>query len=72
MKPTRPIWAIPAPVAGLAAGIGIIAGIWGWSQGFPLRAQYSELQRVERMDLFGNAPLDSLAGSYLMLNSKRG
>ncbi|MBI3616503.1 MAG: hypothetical protein HY211_08340 [Candidatus Omnitrophica bacterium] len=68
MKTARPPWMIPVPVAALAVGVGLLAGIWSWSSGVPEhRSLMAGLSRVERMDLFGNAPLDSVAGSFLTL-----
>ncbi|MBI3333210.1 MAG: hypothetical protein HYZ93_03880 [Candidatus Omnitrophica bacterium] len=64
----RPPWMVPAPVAALAAGIGLWLGLWSWSSGTAAAdPSVAVLGRMERLDLFGNAPLDSVAGSYLKL-----
>ncbi|MBI1953568.1 MAG: hypothetical protein HYS41_05535 [Candidatus Omnitrophica bacterium] len=54
---TRPPWMIPVPVAAFALALGIFLGFWtGTGQrGFS----------NARLDLFGNAPYDSVSGSYL-------
>ena len=59
IAPERPAWLIPAPVLEAAAALGILLALWSWPN-MPAR-------RVERMDLFGNAPVDSMAGTYLHL-----
>jgi|GEM_PF-2331884 len=67
---TRPPWMLPVPVLGLAAAVGIVTGIWTWGVLGPLKtdpSMTSPLRQVARWDLFGNAPLDTIAGSYLKL-----
>ncbi len=67
-SPSRPPWLLPAPLFAAAAAVGILVGPGNWSQlapsGFP---ESRRLVQVARLDLFGNAPVDSLAGSYLNL-----
>ena len=64
----RPPWMVPVPVAGLAVAVGLLAGLWSWSHGFPEGDRsVAVLRQVDRLDLFGNAPLDSVAGGYLNL-----
>ncbi len=69
-QPARFPWIIPIPVVGLAAAAGVMLGLWNWSAflqpGMGTRME-SVLRQPVRLDLFGNAPLDSLAGSYLRL-----
>lgn len=64
--PTRPPWMLPVPVAGLAVAVGVVIGIWTWTQ---VLQPTSALAQQIRWDLFGNAPLDTLAGSTLELMS---
>ena len=69
-QPAHPPWMMPAPVYAIAAAVGIFAGLWNWNQSALLSGRFSEprqLAQVVRTDLFGNAPYDSLAGSYLNL-----
>ena len=69
-SPARPPWLLPAPLFAMAAAVGIFMGIWSWNQLGPLKEgspALSRLAQVARLDLFGNVPLDSLAGSYLNL-----
>ena len=57
---------LPAPLLAAAAVMGIVLGVWSWGQIIPgLGAAGSSLTQSARLDLFGNAPLDTLAGSYL-------
>lgn len=60
MKGTPPWWKVPAPVLAAAAVVGLVMGLVSAS----VRAGAVSL---ERMDLFGNAPHDSVAGSVLDL-----
>ncbi len=69
IQPGRPVWALPVPALGLAAVAGIMTGIWTWGFGFPQRQEIDQVRRLERLDLFGNAPFDSIAGNYLRLTS---
>ncbi len=54
---TRPPWMIPVPAAAFALVLGIFLGFWNGTGpgGFS----------SDRLDLFGNAPYDSISGSYL-------
>ena len=63
MKGTPPWWRVPVPALALAAVLGIVTGLMSASA----RTTPSSL---ERLDLFGNAPHDSVAGS--VLDSMRG
>ena len=65
-QPTRFPWALPVPVCGLAAAVGVLAGVWSWSQWIQPSTAARVAQSV-RLDLFGNAPVDSVAGGTLML-----
>ena len=69
-QPNRSPWLVPIPLAGLAAAMGIFAGIFLWGQwGFEQDpAVVSVLRQQERLDLFGNAPFDTLSGAYLALS----
>ena len=54
---TRPPWMIPVPAAAFALALGIFLGLWtSTGPGGSLSG---------RLDLFGNAPYDSISGSYL-------
>ncbi len=67
----RPPWMMPVPVAGLAVIVGLLAGVWTWSHGLSgNQALVASLRQMDRLDLFGNAPQDSVAGSYLRLTTK--
>jgi hypothetical protein len=68
-EPARPPWMLPVPVLGLAAAVGMLAGIGTWVAG--LGSASSPLNQVARWDLFGNAPVDSLAGVTLTLLEER-
>ncbi len=58
-EPARPPWMLPAPVLGLAAAVGMVAGLVGWMG--------RETPSSVRWDIFGNAPFDTVAGAYLQL-----
>ena len=68
--PSRPPWWTPAPLVATAAALGIFLGVWNWSRWeergalFPASFQGTQTARLE---MFGNAPVDTLAGSYLKL-----
>ena len=67
-QPVENLWRIPVPVAGLAAAVGIFAGVLSWVALPSLQADASaasQFAQVARWDLFGNAPLGSLSGSTL-------
>ena len=67
---SRPPWMLPAPLFAAAAAVGIVVGLWNWNQFAPAQNDFPESKRlvqVARLDLFGNAPVDSLAGSYLQM-----
>ena len=69
-EPLPTFWPVPAAAAVVAAVFGIAVGLWSWGRmysaeaGFPSEAR-SAVAQVERLDLFGNAPHDTLAGSIL-------
>jgi len=64
----RPPWMVPVPVAAIAAAVGLLAGLWSWPYLLPEGSQSAAvLRQADRLDLFGNAPLDSVAGTYLNL-----
>lgn len=65
-QPHLPPWMLPVPVLGLAAAVGVVAGIFHWVQRDTLA-----LNQVARLDQFGNAPFDTIAGSYLQLRGSR-
>lgn len=70
MKPARPPWWLPAPVFVTAAAIGLVWGTWSWTHEIETEEEFrveTVLSQTYRWDLFGNAPFDSMAGSYLSL-----
>ena len=68
-EPIQAFWVLPVPALGLAAALGIVVGLWTWqTTGVSTQQQWpSQIRQVTRLDLFGNAPFDSVAGSYLTL-----
>jgi hypothetical protein len=65
-QPVEALWRVPAPAVAAALLIAIVSGIWSWQAGgLPDPAVARVVARVERLDLFGNAPHDSLAGAVL-------
>ncbi len=66
-RPAAELWKVPAPAVAAALLIGIVSGIWSFGKaggtGDPAVARV--VARAERLDLFGNAPHDSLAGAVL-------
>jgi len=57
---------IPAAALATAAAVGVVAGVWSWGRVAALDPERAfVLARVERLDLFGNAPYDTLAGVVL-------
>lgn len=59
-------WILPVPVYSMAAAVGILFGIWTGLQ-VSVDARTLSLRQTARLDLFGNAPVDSVAGSLLTL-----
>ncbi len=69
-QPAAPVIPVPASFAAAAVAAGVLIGLLNWSLLPPsgnLFPGASVLRRDVRLDLFGNAPHDSLAGSYLRL-----
>lgn len=68
-SPTPSPWIFPVPVYSVAAAVGILFGVWtGLRLSGPMadpRTAY--LRQTARLDLFGNAPVDSVAGSFIHL-----
>ena len=66
-RPSAELWKVPAPAVAAALLLGIVTGIWSFNgaggAGDPAVARV--VARAERLDLFGNAPHDSLAGTVL-------
>ncbi len=63
-QPAAALWRVPMPAVAAALLLGIVGGIWTW-QGDAKNPALMQVARVERLDLFGNAPHDSLAGAVL-------
>ena len=69
-EPLPTYWRIPTAAAAAAALFGIAVGFWSWGKvysveaGLPSEAR-SAVARVERLDLFGNAPYGTVAGAVL-------
>ena len=63
-RPAAELWKVPAPAVAAALLLGIVGGIWSW-QGNAKNPALAQLARAERLDLFGNAQHDSLAGTVL-------
>ncbi len=63
-SPVRPPWMPPVPVLELAAVVGVLAGIW--TSAALLHPAFG-FSQATRLDLYGNAPVDTIAGSYLNL-----
>ena len=63
-SPVRPPWMPPIPVLELAAVSGVLAGIWTSATLLHPALGFSQ---PARLDLYGNAPMDTVAGSYLNL-----
>jgi hypothetical protein len=65
-RPVAELWKVPAPAVAAALLVGIAGGLWSWQAGgSPDPAIARVVARAERLDLFGNAPHDSLAGVVL-------
>ena len=67
-EPLPTFWRVPAGALAAALALGVGAGLWSWSEGRVGAAGTpvaSVVASAERLDLFGNAPFDSLAGAYL-------
>ena len=72
-EPLHAPWFLPVPVLGLAAAVGIVAGLWTWQMAGGPAQQVSGLaflRQTTRLDFFGNAPFDSVAGGYLGLSKE--
>ncbi len=68
--PVRPPWMLPVPAYGVAVAVGLLLGVWG-GRGLLQTSPFPTLPvGGPRWDLFGNAPVDSLAGNYLGLMVK--
>ncbi|MDO8730762.1 MAG: hypothetical protein Q7J69_06245 [Candidatus Omnitrophota bacterium] len=63
-QPVEALWKVPAPAVAAALLLGIVGGIWTW-QGDAKNPALVQVARAERLDLFGNAPHDSLTGAVL-------
>ena len=57
-KPAPSHWKMILPLAGGAVVLGIVTGTIVW---------HEQVRRTNRWDLFGNAPFDTLAGSYVVV-----
>ncbi len=65
-QPVEALWRVPVPAVAAALLLGIVGGLWSWQAGgSPDPAVVRVVARAERLDLFGNAPHDSLAGAVL-------
>lgn len=65
-RPVDHLWRVPAPAVAAALLVGIAGGIWSWQGGAASDPAVARVvARAERLDLFGNAPHDSLAGTVL-------
>ena len=53
-------WRVPVPAVTAAVSLGVVAGLWTVFSSGPAIS-------MERLDLFGNAAHDTLAGSVLRL-----
>ena len=72
-QPVPTYWRVAAPALAAAAAFGILAGLRAQPQLTPAGPGFftrSALNQQERWDLFGNAPLDTLAGSYLSIRGR--
>lgn len=65
VRPAAELWKVPAPAVAAALLIGIVGGIWSWQGNRAADPVARVIARAERLDLFGNAPHDSLAGTVL-------
>lgn len=64
-RPAAELWKVPAPALAAALLVGIAGGIWSWNRTGPVHPAAQRVAQAERLDLFGNAPHDSLAGTVL-------
>lgn len=65
-RPAAELWKVPAPAVAAALALGIAGGFWNWQRsGLQDPAVARVVAQAERLDLFGNAPHDSLAGAVL-------
>ena len=68
-QPLSPIWKVPVPAA-VAVAAGIAAAVWTWSGSLGAAPLPWQMASLERMDLFGNAPYDTIAGSVLAVTKE--
>lgn len=61
-SPVRSQWILPVPIYSMAAAVGIFLGTWT-----ALTFSSPLLRQTARLDLFGNAPVDTVSGSLLTL-----
>lgn len=68
-SPASSPWILPVPVYSLAAAVGLFFGIWTGLGAirFASDPRSPYLRQTARLDLFGNAPVDTVAGSFLHL-----
>ena len=65
-QPVTALWRVPAQAVARALAIGVIGGVWSFNRVGPQDPVVARVMaREERLDLFGNAPHDSLAGTVL-------
>lgn len=67
-QPLPTYWRVPVAMVTVAVLLGVGAGVWSWNGGgvrVTASPGVSAVASLERLDLFGNAPFDSLAGAYL-------
>ena len=64
-RPAAELWRVPVPAVAAALLLGILSGVWTWRGDDAKNPALAQLARAERLDLFGNAPYDSLAGTVL-------
>ncbi|MCM8812168.1 MAG: hypothetical protein NC910_03845 [Candidatus Omnitrophica bacterium] len=74
LSQSPPVWkrvGVPSVCAGIL--VGLLAGLWTWTAALSGDGAYPPAAGVRmnlRLDLFGNAPYDSLAGAYLSLKGE--
>ncbi len=69
-QPLFPIWRVPVPAAAVAMAAGIATAVWGWGGWQGVAPVPGQVASLERMDLFGNAPYDTIAGSVLAVTKE--